>query len=269
MTTVSVPAKPVFTWEEEGASSLKSVITVYGAKGVGKTSTVLGLSGRIYVLSFDGKTKRVHEGMYGGDPRITVLDARKYWEEAKEKMTAAGEKSVAWIDFLLEDIKRRGDAQWIVWDYWPTAAKMAEMAMRKMHGVQPGQGISNRGAWEDRNIILRRWHRKSLDAVTGPQKDKHCGTVFVTYIKSDPVVVKDGETWESMKKPNYQDIIEQETDIVARMDMESDEKATKHIITFESNKLYSPSAKTGIGSVKNGQGFDLAGRTLAQAVDGL
>lgn len=263
-----------FTFEEE-ASSSKIILTIYGDKGVGKTTAVMGLSGKKYFISFDGKTRRIADTLYKNDPDIVVLDGRKYFpNEDRINLPANGEKSVEWIEFLLDEIKSKGDAQWVVFDYLPTLAKICEMKMRKLHNLAASQGTSNRSVWEDRNIFIRRIHRKALEAVNPKLADKRCGVVYVTYVKTESVEVKDGETLHSIKKPNYTDAIEQETDIVlhARAEFDARSKSMLNQLFMESNKMVELSGvqRDGLSAIKNGTLIDLSnGKKLRDAVVGL
>ncbi len=261
-TQVAAPAAK-FTFEEEQSTG-KVVITIYGRKGVGKTSAALGLSGKKYIISFDGKSQRIRETLYKNDPDIVVLDGRKhYLDNTKEQQLKTGVDSIAYVEFLIDEIAAKGDASWIIVDYVPTLAKYAEMKMRKENGLMPGQGTPNRMVWNDRNVTMARLHRKCLAAVKQQAPGKRCGVVYVTYVKQDEQSQKivDGETLFSMKKPNYTDTIEQETDIVLHADIDDSErgKPSKNILEIESNKTREFGTAEGFATAVNGTIIDLSG----------
>ncbi len=252
---------------EEAVSTGKDIVTVYGPKGAGKTTGILGLSGKKYIISFDGKTQRIKDTIYQHDANVVVLDGRAYFPDMDKKtLPAEGDKTIAYLEYLIDQIKERGDAQWIIFDYVPKLSKIAEMKMRKDNNLGATEGFANRSLWEDRNIIMRKLMRRALGAVGKRIPDRRCGIAFVTYIQMENTSVVDGETLASMKKPKYNDAIEAETDITLYAYTEKDKKDGKvhNFFEVESNKCWlpvslRPAGYKGLGIVENGTILDLSG----------
>lgn len=259
-----------YTWEE-APSHGKVVLTAYGPKGSGKTTAAMGLSGKRYLICFDDKAKRVHESQYAAEKDIVVLDGTKYYSEQKDELTAAGQASVDWVFFLLEEIQKKNDASWVIFDFVPKWAEMCEMAMRHQNKIGPTQGIVVRTIWKERQLMMRRAHSMALDAVAQRTPGKRCGVVYTTYVKQETLAVHDGETLESMRKPNYQDIVEQETDVVLYVTKpRAKDGGFQHLVTVESNKFHVKGSQDGLASAVDGEVLDLSGGVrLAQLLNDL
>lgn len=195
----------------------KIIITVGGEKGHGKTSVAMGLPGRIYTICMDGKAFRVWESKYKFDKRITVLDGKKFIKHKKlERHTADCEKTYRWIMYLLEQIRKRGDADWIYFDASDRLLKIVEMKMRHKERLSPFQGVTNRGAWNLRNFDSRQIHDTSLDIA-------RYGLLYTTF--REIVEVEEEGKVTTKYKPSWTKVIKEETDIY--MESIEDLKRTK------------------------------------------
>lgn len=269
--SASPPSNPnKFTFEED-ATMTGVIVTIYGGKGVGKTTAALSLSGKKYIISLDGKTQRIKETLYRDDDSVVVLDGRKHYDDSNlPKMPAAGKMSCAYIEFLLDTIKQKGDAQWIMFDYLPKLAEMAEMKMRHDHSLGATQGFAERSWWKERNATMRGFLRRAIDSLAQPLKDRRTGVVYITYIDNNAYKNLNPETdpLVSLKKPNYTDVVEQETDIVLfaaqipNSDANDDNSLPrfKNVLEVESNKVWEPTPAPGTSAaLRNGDILDLSG----------
>lgn len=237
------------------------VLTGYGAKGHGKTSALMGLSGKQYWLSFDGKTKRIQDSRYSGDNNVFVIDAMEYFDESLPRMPASGKETYEYIKWNLQEIASRGDANWVCLDYFPRMVKAMEMAMRFNNGLTAKAAFSNRSLWDERNAMLFEIHELALKAVKERIPGKRHGLVYTTYLGEDITEKRDGETFHSRKKPRYQGYAEERTDVILYVERLDDViGGPKFTVKVESNKLLSePPATTGIASIKDGTTLDLTG----------
>ncbi len=107
--------------EEETASQQKDVYTIYGKKGVGKTTLAMSFEGDKHVLSFDRKSLRVKTGMYLDKKEIHVYDAIKYLEPGEKTYTETANKTFEYAMHILDSIT---ETDWIIIDGLETNKNM-------------------------------------------------------------------------------------------------------------------------------------------------
>lgn len=244
---------------EEEVGGGPTVFTFYGKKGDGKTTTALGLSGKKYVLSFDGKTKRVHENQYQNAKDIVVLDAMKYFDERLAKMPEAGQRTYEHVVDILKKVTARGDAQWIGIDYYPRMVKAFEMAMRFNNNLTAKAAFSNRSLWEERNAMLSTIHEMAIRAAGPRLPGKKWGLFYVSYIGEEVLEKREGETYASRKKPKYAGYAEEKTDTIFFVEQATTKEGkVEHLLHVETNKCHNQDATEGLASVKSGEVIDLS-----------
>ena len=158
---------------KEADVSEKIVITIYGRKGDGKTTTALGLPGTKMVLTFDNKSQAVKKYYYKNDKNIKIYNAVEYYKKDTEQnmLNTAELTYMVLLDFL-KNIKDKPD--WIVIDGLEILSEIAEMVMRKRKGLKAYQGIGNMGVWKLRKQLLGEFHTRALEKVKK-------GVIYTTY----------------------------------------------------------------------------------------
>lgn len=244
---------------EEDQGSGATVLTFYGKKGDGKTTTALGLSGKKYVLSFDGKTQRVKKNQYNNSPDIVVIDAMKHFDETLSKMPASGQRTYEYVLDQLDRIAKRGDAQWVGIDYYPRMVKAFEMAMRYNNNLAAKAAFSNRSLWEERNAMLYKVHELAVKAAGPRVPGKLWGLFYVSYIGEEVLEKREGETYASKRKPKYAGYAEEKTDTIFYVEQSTTKDGkVEHLLHVETNKCHSKDAQGGLASVRSGEVIDLS-----------
>lgn len=249
---VNVPAKPKipelvkpeipdeFTIEEETGPA-KTVFTIYGLKGAGKTSTAFSLGGSIACLSFDHKSASIKDQLK--NPGIHVYDAVKYLNDSSaEYMLQSAETNFRYINFLLHELEKNpekygydGKPDYIVIDGLEILQQICEMVMRYRNNIGPFQGFPNLNLWKQRRLFMREVHRKALHAC---QK----GVVYTTYTDKDELI-QDGTMVTKRDVPKWTDAILYETDVVVKVESGNEKNGLQFYAMIESSKI--PTYKTG------------------------
>jgi len=246
-TTPSTPLSDGnFTYQEEESTEEKVVLSVVGDKGSGKTSLSMSLPGNIYCISLDKKSQSIKSGVYQNDPRIHVIDGLRYFIEEKEKLVDSGAKTYEYILYLIQEIKNKGDCDWLIIDGLKRFSHMAELAMRKKNNIKAFEGFKNRTLWKERNLFLRRFHRQALEIANQ-------GVVYTTYFRLQEITDSKGEM-RTEKIPNYTDIIMEETDIVIYTT--SSRLGSKRVYLAECDSSKRPDLIT------SGKVYDITGNTF-------
>lgn len=264
--TISVQ-KPEFDMTDGFLDGGKAIFCVYGAKGDGKTTTILSLPGNILAISLDRKTGRIWENM-GKPDRIVVRDGLKYFRENQFDILASSAKSLKWLHAILDGVTQNGmyDGQpdliakygnvqpdLILFDYVPRLNQLAEMKMRMDANITFDGGVANQNLWKRRNLMVREMHNKAAQIALK-------GVLYTTFIDIDREKTKtiEGQVWDSFKKPKYNDIIEEESDVVIYQYTETVKgQGQRWFIKIDSNKLVPE-----FMPLKSGEVIDITGRNL-------
>ena len=225
----TVPVKDDFQFKEAQSIS-KEVYTIYGKKGVGKTTLALSFPGSVAALSFDRKTLMpVVNYFKESSGRLKVYDAVEFLERSTEEKTGSSEKTYKYVLFLLENLSK-SNPDWILIDGVEIVSKMAESVMRFRHGLSPYQGVANLNIWKERNDIIAQIHRKALDA-------SKRGVIYTTYTQTEEIV-QEGTVITRLEIPRYIDEVMWETDYVLHIEAVYDQKTkkTQFILRIVSSK---------------------------------
>ncbi|GAI27729.1 unnamed protein product, partial [marine sediment metagenome] len=126
----------------------KTVITIWGKKGKGKTSLAFGADGKIACFSYDKKASNIKKIMGERAKNVTVKDAVKYLDKTTPDLwMETGETTFRYIMGLLDNLEERPD--WIVHDGSEILHITLEMAMRHRNNLKAFQGIHNRNIWKE------------------------------------------------------------------------------------------------------------------------
>jgi len=197
--------------------SEKTVHTVYGHKGEGKTVFYMSYPGTQLILCFDRKAAPIKKYMYKSDPRLSVKDARRYYSKESAAMMLAT-ATITWnyvnglLDKAEEEIEARGESarpDWVVIDGSDIFLKIAEMVMRANHNLQPFQGISNRNIWKERRMYLDQLHNRCLDLCKK-------GVIYTMYVEYEELI-EEGTTITKEDLPAWIDAVMAETDVTVRV----------------------------------------------------
>jgi len=238
----TLPSEAFGTLTEEIPSQEKDVYTIYGMKGVGKTTLAMSFEGRKDVLSFDRKSLRVKTGIYLDNEDIHVYDAIKYLEPGELSYTKSSNKTFDYVMHIIDNIP---ETDWVIIDGLEQLTKICEMRMRFKENLAPFKAFGNLSLWKLRRLYIRQLHEKAI-------KKARKGVIYTTYIKKDEII-EDGKTTTKADIPNWIDIVMEETDVVIKVYPEKQkDKTIKHMAFIESSKLNS--LKTGdIQDVTNGK----------------
>ena len=211
----------------------KLVISIYGLKGDGKTTTAYGLAekkDKIVVLCFDKKSKRPAKLPFLKGMKIKVLNAIKPLDKSsKELYLHTSEITYKYILWLLEEIEEKEQPDWIVFDGTEVLSNICEMVMRKRNNLLPYQGIGNLNVWKERKQYIDDIHNKAMQIAKK-------GVIYTMYCDIDEII-KDGEVVKKKKVPKWIGSIMLETDIVIRVESEFENKQKKYIAIVESSKI--------------------------------
>lgn len=197
--------------EDEGSEIV--VLTVYGMKGVGKTTLAFSFAGEketIACLSFDQKSSSIKQKTYKGDKRIHVYNAVRYMLiSTKATILEEYNKTYRYILSLLQNPITKLKPDWIVIDGTEEFLRVCEMVMRYRNDIQPFAGIGNFSLWKERLILLRRVH---LIACGIARK----GIIYTTYVRPKEQIYE-GQTMSKRDVPKWVDYIKERTDTLIRV----------------------------------------------------
>jgi len=223
--------------EEE--DSIKKVITVYGEKGTGKTTSVFSFKGKKVCISFDHKSTLIKNNFYNGSKDIRVYDGLRYYDESIKEITKSSVITYEYLKDLIEKqySKPENYPDWIIVDGLEIVAVICEMIMRNNHNLGPFEAFANFGYWKERKILMNNLHSIYL---------KHCkkGIIYTTYTKDDQVIFN-SEVTQSKKIPKWFGSVLEQTDIVLKTGViDMGENKFKFKVLCESSK-FDDEIKTG------------------------
>ena len=185
----------------------KQIIMVMGKVGAGKTSWVYdNFPGHIVTFCFDRKSARVYNQYIRQHPeekdRIKVFDVYAWVDEVrKHRSISVAERTeigVLVVNYVTQVLEELATSNWKVdvghVDGIDRYIKESEMNMRYMNKLPPASGVSNRSAWNLRNIYLQQFH-ESLVSIS------KLAVVYAAYIKEDDEIDED-----DTKQPQNQQI---------------------------------------------------------------
>lgn len=238
-TTVSLPGsgqgQKNFSWTPIEQDDSISVFTIAGQKGVGKTTLAMSAEGTYLAFDFDGKTRRVWKQIFNMDPRFTIFDGKsqipKDLNEAD--LPSAGLRQHDELKWLLEEARKRGPFDYVLWDGFEHMEKISELRMRAEAKIGAFDNFSNRSLWKKRKLFIQQLHELSR---TVAKK----GIIYVTFTKIEEITDEMGQSSISREVPRWIDIVMEETDtlMVPFTTLDQKEKIMHRYIMIPTDKLF-------------------------------
>jgi len=211
VTDIPPPPLPEFPKEFDLTPESESVlryITIFGGKNSSKTTLALSFPGKKTVLSFDHKTVPTWISMFLRDKAVTIYDAIRYMDYSSPEATLiSSEITFRYINTILDKIKTYSDEErpdWFIIDGLEEYTKISENVMRHRNNLGWTQGVEWQ-YWKSRRLYIKQLFLKLSTLVKQ-------GVIFCTKYDFEEVIIS-GVTKEKRKKPNWIDIIEDQTDI--------------------------------------------------------
>lgn len=220
----------------EESGNPKQVYTIHGGKGTGKTTFAFRFSGIKYCIGFDHKALRIKQNQYNNSSDIRVFDGLKYYIRTAADMTKSAKMSHEYILWLLDEIERKEDCDWIVLDNLARLHEICEMCMRDDYKLNPFQAFANLSYWKMRRVYLQRIHSRALEVAKK-------GVIYTVISKIDDILIEDGQTIERKEVPQYVDVVEEETDTLFQTRISQSKDNTRFIARVITSKI--PKYKTG------------------------
>ena len=223
--------------EEDVPAPPKLIITVYGEKGTGKTTTAMSFRERVAVFSFDDKSTIVKLNMYNNDPRIKVFVPIRKWDKSdKEKIPESAKKVWNLMLKTLDWLGNNWKPDWIVIDAVEEFEKLIEQVMRYDYGLGPYDGIANRNIWKYRKDLFHSFLARAKEIAK-------YGIIFTTYPEYSEHISQ-GEVVSRKPVPKWADYLQLVTDIVLYTFI--DDRTGEYKVKVITSKLdtFIPSNKT-------------------------
>jgi len=220
--------------EETGQS--KSVYTITGAKGTGKTTLAFRFNGPKYCISFDNKSLRIKQNLYQDNQSIHIYNGLGHYIRTKEKMTETAKTTHGYLTWLMGQIKAIGDCDWIIFDNLERLHEICEMCMRHDYGLDPFQGFGNQSYWKLRRVYLTRLHHLAVDTAKK-------GVIYTVFSRVDDITIQEGQIIERKEVPKYVDVVEEDTDTLFQTKISNSKDGTKFLAFVVTSKI--PKFKTG------------------------
>jgi len=226
---MSIPSGE-FEIEEETAQG-KLVITVFGGKGVGKTTASMMFPGSVAAISLDRKTKRIAE-QQPVERDVRVYDGRKYFIYDKENFTKSSANTVDYLHAILNHLEEGDDRpDWIILDAMEYMVMLCEGKMRHDNRIGPFEPFGkNPALWRERNTNYRMWHDHAMRVARR-------GVIYTAYYGFES-----SENSE-FKVPKWTEVVQSESDIVlharCRIETTADAEMTSvfHMLDVMSSKV--------------------------------
>lgn len=205
----------------------KTVITIWGKKGKGKTSLAFGAGGKIVCFSYDKKASNIKENMGKRAKDVIVKDAVKYLDKTTPDLwMETGETTFRYVIGLLDNLDERPD--WIVHDGSEILHITLEMAMRHRNNLKAFQGIHNRNIWKERRMMLDQIQDKSIRLAKK-------GIIYTAYTDKDKII-EDGEVIKEELFPKWIAAILEETDVTIHVDSKQKKESKEFIAIIDDSK---------------------------------
>ena len=215
-----------FTVEEQMDDD-KQIITIFGGKGIGKTTMAMQFPDSIAAISLDRKTQRIAKQY--PDRNIRTFDGRAYFIYDKDNFTKSSSNTLEYLHAILDKLDSNEDERpdWILLDAMEYMIMFCEGKMRHDNRIGPFEAFGkNPALWRERNTNFRMWHDHALNVARR-------GLIYTGYY-----AFESGEN-SVYKVPKWTDVVQSETDIVihcvARED-ESEEGGMLHEASVISSK---------------------------------
>lgn len=218
----------------------KDIITVYGDKGTGKTTTTYGLiapGSSVKVFSFDTNSVLPLELDYISEKNlnIEVLDSlRPFNRSTAEDMLRTSEIVCKWNTFLLDFIKEKDkknntETDWIIVDGFEQFTEICENAGRFELNVDKYQGVPNPTVWKIRNMHIDNLHDKCVATAK-------IGVIYIMYPKTDTTLVRMGQVIETERTPKWVSKVMKESQIKIHTTSEFVKDNIRYFAIIESSK---------------------------------
>jgi len=213
-----------------------TIVTIYGEKGVGKTTTAMSFPGKKVVLSFDKKAIRVKNECYNNSKNILIYDPYKYPLSSTndEQYMNNACNDYDYVIRMIEAVGQKEHPEVLIIDGLEKMSEIIEMKMRKHINIKPFQGIPKDlsiGAWKYRKLLIRELHERAMDA----------GCKWLIYTTHSDIYeeIKDGIVITRVQRPKWFDAIMEETDVMIFIyeDKDKDRNITKRFAYIQSSKL--------------------------------
>lgn len=237
-----------FVYEEVKEEKGKDIFCVFGTKGSGKTSLAMGFSGKKYVISMDRKSMRVKEGVYNNNENIIVINGVKYLSHKKGDYLKSAVVTFDYLLFLLDEIKNKGDCDYLILDGMEIVIEICEMKMRCDNQIEYKGGIANLGVWKDRKLNIRAIHDSAVNCAKA-------GVIYTTYIDKDEII-EEGTVIRKKDAPKWTDVLMYEIDTVFKCEI---------IITKTGSAQFMVKVWTSkIKDYKTGDVYNVTDKTIGQ-----
>ncbi len=232
-------ANPPITLKEEEDNLGALVYTIYGQKGVGKTTLALAFPGEILAFSFDRKTAIVKKFLYNNDPRIHVYDIIKGvdYSTPEQMLKTADETYDAFVNFLKN---YNGKVDFIVIDDAADYQELCEWKMRYRHKLDAFSGFANLNFWKERNKYMTYVHSLMLNIAKK-------GIIYTTYTDKDETIVN-GNVLTKKDIPKWVGIVLTNTDVVLKVYIDDGQRkllveSSKNDNLFKTGTVYTINTK--------------------------
>lgn len=215
---------------------MKTIYTIFGDKGTGKTSFAFQFKGKKLCLSFDRKSERIKHYLFSDSPEITVIDAIEKYKRSPAEMVVSAKIA---YDSIVETINKAENYDYIIIDGLDKLNEICEMVMRYEYKLTPFQGVPQMTYWKMRKILLSQIHELCSEKALK-------GVIYTTFVKIEDIAIVDGQIIERQGIPRYFDAIEEETDVLFKtitMHKNNQESLPEFKVKIISSKI--PKFKTG------------------------
>lgn len=227
---------------------------IYGDKGSGKTVLAFSEKGKIACLSFDLQSQIIAKDFPPfKEKNITVFDAVRYYSELDPEMKLeSSERSLRYINALLDGPIKKLQPDWIVLDGTEIFTHICEMTMRARNNLQPFEGIRNLNVWKERNMYMNTIHRKASQVAKK-------GVIYTAYVRINTITTAQGET--KREQPKWAGDIQYKTRVVIKVEAETMQDSRIFYATVESSKVTEipTSGRKIVGTVGNDGEIDFKG----------
>lgn len=214
----------------------KTIITVYGPKGVGKTALAYGMipdNSSVIVWSYDNMSTgpRELEFIKSANLNIKVLNAILPLDKSNPDiyLKTASRTYDMNIKITLQ-IAEREKPDWIILDCFEVFSEICEMKMRYNNKIPAYGGVSNLNIWKERRQFIDGFNKVLKESVNE-------GVIYIMYPKVQNLY-KNGEIFSSEETPAWVSDMMKQTLVTVRASSEFDTTANirKYYAEIESSK---------------------------------